>query len=199
MKRFSSFQVCFSLISFSFLSLCAGTSSAQNVDFELPTEINVVQGRLSVAFNDGVNEQEAQALIESLGYSVLQTNFKPLLASAFTDKPLPEKQLSALRSNPLIQEIYESDLQAVQDNQVRSTLSERRKSRYQTSVRFQPYISGAEALRILSESTNTAFNLVARPANEIIIDVGDEDEIAFTQLDGHVKVKWVTYVGVAGF
>ncbi len=199
MKHVSLFQICFTAVCFWTFTLCTHHVIAQNVDFELPTEINVVQGRLSVAFNDGVREQEAQALIESLGYSVLQTNFKPLLASASTDKPLSEDQLNVLRSNPLVLGVDESDFRALDNRQIKSTIPELKGPGYQTSVTFQPYISENEALRILDETTNTAFDLIARPANEIIIDVGEEDEAAFAQLDGHEKVKWVTYVGVADY
>lgn len=198
MKHFIKFRS-YSPVCFLILLFCAPVALAQNVDFELPTEINVIQGRLAVAFNEGIAEQEAADLIESLGYGILQTNFTPLMASAATPESIAEEKLETLRKNSLVLEIETYDLQAMVDSPINSTRDVSTAKRYKTQVQFQTHVTMLEALRLLSETTGVDFEITNRPANEIIIDVGDDDETAFSQLDGHAKVKWVTYVGEADY
>lgn len=170
---------------------------AQNVDFEIPTEINIIEGRLSVAFKDGIHEAEARSLMASLGYDVLQVHFKPLIAVSSTPSALDEEVVGRLRAADGVLNVHAGKLpESAVSTGVPPWPSDT--NGYKTWVEFQSHLSAASAVAILKAHTHAPFAFITKPANEIVIDVGDEDEAAFSRLDGHEKVKWVTYVGVAG-
>lgn len=171
-------------------------SVAQEVDFEVPTEINIIQGRLSVAFAEGVGEETAKKLITSLGYSTLQSAFYNLNASARSEKPLTNEELDYLRGHANIVEANQVFL----DNQIYSTdpVQDSAFQRYNISLTFKSNTTQKEATQILKRLPTHSFTFAQKPSNEIVIEVGDQDETAITVLQGRDEVKWVTYVGVAG-
>lgn len=177
----------------------SGHVLAQNVDFEIPTEINIIEGRLAVAFKDGIREADARALVESLGYDALQVNFKPLSAVAGTPTAMSEEVLSRLKATDGVLDVHEGQRPENTESLTTSPLPpDIEMQRYKTWVKFQSHLSQSEAEAILGAFTDVPFSFITKPANEIVIGVGDDDEAAFARLDGHEIVKWVTYVGVAG-
>ena len=166
----------------------------QEVDFEIPTEINIIQGRLSVAFRDGVKEQAAEALIQSLGYSVLQSIFESRRALSTTGTRLTEEEKSSLENDPHVVNIQQDTL----PEHIRSTTAQHKQPQFSITVFFQSHISEKEAREILHEITAIPFTYPPKRPNELVVEVGDQDETAFVILQGRDEVKWVTYVGVAG-
>ncbi len=170
-------------------------SMGQEVDFEVPTEINIIQGRLSVVFVDGIAEEAANELIAALGYSTLQSSFYNLNANARSEKPLTTDELSYLREHP---DIVEAN-QVYLDNNIQSTDPGQNSAfqRYNITLAFESNTTQKEATQILKRLATHTFTFAQKPSNEIVIEVGDQDETAITILQGRDEVKWVTYVGVA--
>ncbi len=178
------------------LAIClfSSTGMAQEVDFEVPSEINIIQGRLSVTFKDNIKEQTADELIESLGYSIFQSTFESRLAMSTSEKALTQAEENALENDPRVLGIQQEPLPA----SVQSTNAQRSLPRFNITVSFQSHTSETEAKELLNRVTAIPFTFPQKRPNELVIDVGNEDEAAFAQLDGREEVKWVTYVGVAG-
>lgn len=172
----------------------AGLAKAQEVDFDVPTEINIIDGRLSVTFQDHVSEPEAQALVMGMGLGILQSNFKELHANSLTDRRFTEQERSQLEKNPRVEEVKDRAL----PTRIRSTDNADQLPRYSLAVNFTPNTSQEQALEILQAATPFTFSFIPKPANEIVVEVdGGQEENAVTMLQDQDEVKWVTYVGVA--
>lgn len=185
--------ICCSLMICSFF--VPETSFAQAVDFEVPTEINIIQGRLSVAFAEGIGEEAANRLMTSLGYSTLQSSFYELHANARSEKPLTKDELTFLREHANIVEanqIYLDNIQSIPPEENNAF------QQYNISLTFNSTTTQKAAEQILKRLPAHNFTFTQKPSNEIVIEVGDQDETAITVLQGRDEVKWVTYVGVAG-
>ncbi len=176
------------LLPFTFLS-----SYAQEVDFEIPTEINIIQGRLAVAFTDQITEDEANKMISDMGYNVLQTNFASRTAYALSEKQLTEEETNKIEKDSRVVSIAQSEL----PRDIKSTKASETKLRYRIEVSFLNSVTETEARNILSDQKTAAFHIKKKPANELVIEVGDQDEAAFAALQERQEVKWVTYVGIA--
>ena len=179
------------IVSLSFLLV--DSSIAQDVDFEVPSEINIIQGRLSVAFKDNITSEKASAMVESMGYSTLQSTFKFRIAKSTSPSAMEDATLKKLRAHPMVFSVNQSQL----TEPIFSTRPDQEKPRFQITVQFLSHVSEKEAKNVLKKNSDLSFSFLPKPSNEIVIDVGHEDEEAYLALQERDEVKWVTYVGVA--
>ena len=179
------------------VTLSPATSSAQEVKFDMPTEINIIQGRLSVAFNDNVHEETARLLVTGMGYDIIDTVFEPRYIWANVRNRLSSNRIRQIEANPKVLSISQTALPqpvlSINDEAV-----ERTRPRFSLAITFASTVSQEEAAAFLKESLNTTIAKSEKRPNELVIDVGDQDAEAFSMLEGRDEVKWVTYVGVPG-
>lgn len=168
-------------------------SQAQEVDFDMPAEINIIQGRLSVVFNEGVGAMDAEALMQSLGYPILQTHFYDWTSRAHAEKMLDEDQIRKIEDTPGVLNVSQMSLGNVQNT---TTPDEPAFPGYLIDVTFASHITRTDAAEILKSLAGFTFNPVSTPPNELIIEVGDKDEVAMSVLQNQEQVRWVTYVGI---
>lgn len=171
----------------------AAPSRAQEVDFDMPAEINIIQGRLSVAFHEGVGAMDAEVLMKSLGYPVLQSHFYDWTARAHGNKLLNEDQVRDIKANPGVLNVSQSSLGSVHTT---TSPNDPAFPGYLVMVTFASHITRKAALDILKPFDGFSFQPLATPPNEMIIEVGDQDEVAMPVLQNQEQVKWVTYVGI---
>lgn len=176
------------------LLLCI-PAAAQEVEFEIPSEIDIVQGQLSVVFQENVGEKEAIEIINKLQYEVLESNFSPVVISGQIESTLSDSELQKLHTDKLV-------LEAVQFTTPGPILStnenaDTREAAYMISVTFAPETTVAQAKKALEKHITLITIQTQKLPNEVIIAVGGQDEKAFQQLQNHKDVKWVSYVGTA--
>ena len=167
--------------------------NAQEVDFDVPTEINIIQGRLSVAFHDGVGKQDATVLMKTLGYPVLQTHFYDWRSEARSSKMLSEEQVRDIKETPGVLNVSQTALGNIHTTTASNAPAS---SAYLIVITFASHISRNAAKEVLKPFSDFEFTQIASPANEMVIEVGDQDEVALAVLQTQQQVKWVTYVGV---
>lgn len=92
------------------LLLLIAPAAAQTVEYELPTEIEVVPGRLSVTFADTVGEARARRLVRAAGYDVVESRFKAVEVSAYAARPLPADLRTALAGHEAVADVHESEV-----------------------------------------------------------------------------------------
>ncbi len=173
--------------------LFVDSSTAQEVDFEVPSEINIIQGRLSVAFNDNISSEKANEMLVSMGYNALQSTFKFRIAKSTSSSAMKHETLEKLRAHPLVFSAEQSQF----TEPVFSTNQDQEEPQFHITVQFLSHVTEAEAKKVLKKNSNLSFSFIPKPSNEIIIDVGHQDEEAYLALQERDEVKWVTYVGVA--
>ncbi len=168
---------------------------AQEVEFNIPTEINIVQGQLSVTFKDHVNPDDAKTLIQNLGYAITQESFPQLLVSATSTREIQEEEIRLLRQEHdlvnLSQRPAPENIRSIKRKPVEQA------PKYFLTFTFPSNTSKDLAHKVLNELSITITRIEKKP-NELVIDVGDQDAEAMSQLNGHEYIKYVTYMGEAG-
>ncbi len=170
----------------------AAPSQAQEVDFDMPSEINIIQGRLSVVFNEGIGAADAEVLMESLGYSILQKHFYDWNSWSHAEKMLTEEQVHDIKTKPGVVKVSQMSLES--KNTLRN--EDQVFPGYLITVTFASHTTRKAAQEILAPYDEFGFKSNASPPNEVIIEVGDKDEVAMAVLQNQEQVKWVTYVGI---
>jgi hypothetical protein len=186
----------FVLFALSF-TLLPASGSAQEVEFDIPTEIDIVQGRLSVTFQDGISEETARLLVTGLGYGIIETAFEPRLVWTTLQSRLSARQMRQLRNDPRVIDVQQTAIpqpvETIADDE-----REQPNPQFSLAITFIPTVSQEEAAELLDTSIGATLSRSEKRPNELVIEVGDQDAEAFTALEGLDEVKWVTYVGVAG-
>ena len=78
-------------------------ATGQTIDYEIPSEYDLVPGRLSVTFADSVPEEAARQLLAEAGdYEIVDAAFPPLRFVAQGADALLEAPCRALRSDSLL-------------------------------------------------------------------------------------------------
>ncbi len=180
----------FALFALLFIAMPAG---AQEVDFDVPTEINIIQGRLSVVFNEGFGAADAEVLMKSLGYPILQKHFYDWTSRAHADQMLTEEEVREIKAQAGVVSVSQTSLGNVHSTNASDDAGS---LGYLVMVTFASHITRQTAEDILRPFSAFDFTAVASPPNEVIIEVGDKDEVAMAVLQNQEQVRWVTYVGI---
>ena len=170
---------------------------AQQVEFNIPAEINIVEGRLSVVFKDHVAEEEALQLITQLNYKVLEVSFSPVVINGELKNPVTEEVLGNIRTDKRVLDVT---FYTTPTTHLLNTVEETEPSTPSTmiSVTFHTGISPSQAKQQLQKYVKLVSSTVHTLPNEIIVDVGSDDDVAFELLQERKQVKWVSYVGAPG-
>ena len=178
-------------------TLLPASSSAQEVEFDIPSEIDIVQGQLSITFQDAVTEETARRLVTGLGYEVIDAIFEPRLVWANLQNRLSNRQIRQLTSDSRVIDIAQTAI----PQPVQTTTHDEHQAnnpQYSLVLTLTPTVSRKEAMELLASTVDAVFSRMEKRPNELIIEVGDQDAEAFATLEDRDEVKWVTYVGVAG-
>ena len=170
---------------------------AQEVDFEVPTEINIVQGRLSVAFNDNVHEETARLLVTGLGYDIIESSFGPLYVWATLKSRLTPDQVRRFEADDRVESLSQTPIPEPVLT-INDETFEKNHPDFSLAITFKSNVSQDEAANLLKDITGARISRTEKQPNEIVIDVGDQDAEAFSMLEGLDNVKWVTYIGMSG-
>ena len=182
--------------SFIYLFLCLLLSIpafAQEVEFEIPAEIDIVQGQLSVVFQEDVGEKKAIEIIRTFQYEVLETNFSPIVITGQINSKLSDSVLENMKADKLIEEAVQFTtpgplLSTNEGDEIRDSVE-------MISVTFAFETTRAQARKALDKYVTLLSVQTHQLPNEIIISVGGQDEEAFEQLQNHKDIRWVSYVG----
>lgn len=169
---------------------------AQEVEFHIPDEIEIIQGQLSVVFNEDVKEAEAVYIIEGYEYEVLKTNFTPVIISGHLESPLDEELIARMIAHEHIQTAEQFVIPAP----VLTTRNEAVHSatEHSIAITFASGVTQNEAKKLLKNFAQPASMTVQSLPNEVVISVGNQDEKAFDLLQENKHVRWVSYVGASG-
>ncbi|MEM8483943.1 MAG: hypothetical protein AAF564_00260 [Bacteroidota bacterium] len=181
---------CLALLALLFIAIPV---SAQEVDFDVPTEINIIQGRLSVVFNEGIGAADAEVLMKSLGYPILQKHFYEWTSRAHADQMLTEEEVRDIKAQAGVVNVSQTALDNVHST---NAPDDSGSLGYLVIVTFASHITRQAAADILEPFSAFDFTAVASPPNEVIIEVGDKDDVAMAVLQNQEQVRWVTYVGI---
>ncbi len=167
---------------------------AQEVEFNIPTEIDIVQGQLSIVFKEDVSESQARQYLEQLPYDILDVNFFPVLITGELEKPLDEKVIQKMREDKRILTVEQQTTPGpILDTNVST---ETGPPRLILHTSYPAGTSSAQAKKALKKHVRRLESIrIESLPNEIIVDVGDQDEEAFDLLQSNKIVKWVSYVG----
>ena len=169
---------------------------AQEVEFEIPSEIDIVQGRLSVVFEHGVGEEEALQLIRSAGYEIIDVQFSPLVVSGTLTEQISAETIQLIESEATV---YSTTIEGSPGAYLAPSQDSENLPRpiYVLITTFTEDISEVEAGEILSNYVAMRNVKIDSIPNEVIIEVGDRDEEAIAQLQGLKQIQWVTYIGIS--
>ena len=179
------------------VTLLPASSSAQEVEFDIPSEIDIVQGRLSITFRDAVTEETARQLVTNLGYEVIDAVFEPGIVWANLQNRLSNRQIRQLTRDPRVIDVAQTAI----PQPVETSANDEQPTnnpQYALVVTLLPTVSQKEATELLASTEGAVFSRMEKRPNELVIEVGDQDAEAFATLEDRDEVKWVTYVGVAG-
>ena len=166
---------------------------AQEVEFEIPSEISIVPGQLSVVFSEEVTEERARALIESMQYEILELTFSPLQIIGHTESAISDQTLNRLNNEKGIDTVVRySEAEMLQR---RDLTNQDRETAFMIAATFQDGITQSNAKKILKKHVRLRTARTIAMQKEIIIQVGENDEAAFDLLQAQEGVRWVTYVG----
>ena len=170
---------------------------AQEVEFNIPTEIDIVQGQLSVVFNDHVDESEALKIVQQLGYDILDSRFSPLVLNGELIEPVTQMVMEALTAQEEVIEARQYTTPTIVHTTPTETQNEAH-PKPMITVSFQAGTTPDRAKKILKKYLKLASMDIHSIPNEIIVAVGAQDEEAFERLQRHKNVKWVSYIGATG-
>ena len=201
------------LCSLALLSLSAA-SLAQTVDFNPPTEIEIVQGKLAITFTEATSEAEARALLDGLGLEAPEIAFAPAYLWAASDDSLTAGEIATLEADSSVfsvaQQSREAELQrhrerldgvtgedvateglSVDDpNFTASSIPKHR-----ISLEVDRTLSEERAEQILAEIDGLALQRLEKRPSELVIDVPeDEDEAIVAALEASPIVEYVAYL-----
>ena len=177
------------------LLLCSHQAFAQEVEFHIPDQINIVQGQLSVTFKDHVSLEDAKSLIQNFGYPITKESFPRLHVSATSQRLLGEDELRTLKQEHGVDDLIH---RPAPDN-IRTINGEPtdQAPKYILTLSF-PGTTSKEQVQQLLKDLLIKITKMDKLPSEMVIDVGDQDAEAMSRLSGHAYIKWVTYMGVAG-
>ena len=175
------------------LFLCF-SAQAQEVEFNIPTEIDIIQGQLSIVFKEDVSEPKARRYLEQLPYNILDVNFSPVVIIGELGKPLEERTLQKMRKD---ERILNVEQQTTSGPILSTDVSiEPGPPKSMLFVTYPAGTSPSQAKKWLRKHVKRLRSMrIESLPNEIIVDVGNQDEEAFELLQSNKLVKWVSYVG----
>ena len=169
---------------------------AQEVEFNIPTGIDIIQGQLSVVFKDNVDQEKALQIIEEFGYDTLSVHFSPVVVDAQIEKPISKKILQQIKANTEIWEINQQLIPRTIPGDLDQTPNDL-PTEARINVTFKEGTPHKKVLKLLKKYvTLLSFNVNSLP-NEMIIDVGEQDEKAFELLQENKHIKRVSYIGAS--
>lgn len=170
---------------------------AQEVKFDVPTQIDIIQGQLSVVFKENVNQEKALQIINQLGYDTLAVNFSPVEVSGQLKKPITEEVLQKIKANnkiiDVIQYLKPGPILSTKDNTSNHSSTE-----VTVKATFQAGTPHNKAQKLLRRYIKPLSMHAHSLPNELIIEVGTQDEEAFELLQGNKHIEWVSYIGTVG-
>lgn len=162
------------------------------MEFEIPTNISIVPGQLSVVFNEDVTEERARTLMKSMHYEILEVKFYPLQMIGGVAEQVSDRILDRLKREEEI-----TDVEYYSTHDVFSTENPgSESSRYQIAATFTDGTTESQARKVLKKHLTLDYVKTTALPKEIVIQVGGSDEEAFSLLEHHKAVRWVTYVGI---
>lgn len=155
-------------------------AQAQTVSFEVPQEVRIAPGLLSVVFVDGVAESDAVDWLRGAGYETVRATFSEVVARVQSSEPFPEARVAALRDH--VDVVWAEPLRTQQGI-------------WQLRVRLAPTLSPDAAQALIRERIGlTPFEVVKIP-NDVEIRVPEgEEELALEAIEASDRVSYVTYV-----
>lgn len=163
---------------------------AQTVEYELPTSIEVVPGKLSVTFADTVDAASARAFVEALGYRVEAVNFYDVVVSARADTTLAPGAVERLRADPRVRSVEQETLFAPDDapDYLRAHYPA-----YTVTLGLAPSLHSEAARAFATEVPGLRDVRVRKLPNDLVVAVDDE-AAALEALEASPLVAYVTYL-----
>lgn len=163
--------------------------AAQTIEYELPTEYNLVPGRLSVTFADSVSEDQALTMLVERSYEVEASRFTPVMVLARLADSLSADQEAFLRDAKSVQS-FEA-FRPIPDPLPDGVTS----SPYMLHVSFHSTTPEAEATSLLVQIDGLRIQSVRSLPKEmtVVVPVGREEdaEAILAALPG---VRYVSYL-----
>lgn len=168
----------------------AGPARAQTVEYELPTSIEVVPGKLSVTFADTVAAEAAQALVASLGYRVEAVNFYDVQVTARADTTLGPGTVARLEADPRVRGVAQRVLHAPEDapDYVRAHYPA-----YEVVLALDPALHSEAARAFATAVPGLRDVRVRKLPNDLVVAVDDE-AAALEAFEASALVAYVTYL-----
>lgn len=152
-------------------------AQAQTVEYTIPTEYDLVPGRLSVTFVDTLSEQAARAVLADLGYTVVDTShFAPTVVEVVDASDLSPADLNALKA---VSEIRDVVLVAGR-----------------LRLRLDPTLDRKDAANLVRRHipNGRILGYSTRPHELIIVVPETKEETALERLEAHPLVRYVAYL-----
>ncbi len=181
------------LLCLAVLLLSASTlSHAQTIEFDPPSQIEVVPDQLAVTFKAGVAEATARTLVTDLGYEVVVAQFTPVVVQAAAAKSIPEARLQWLREQAGVQAVTA----VPRPDDVQSTRPVATTPMHVYSITLAPETTEAAARKLVEQlAEGVVVQQVTKRSNDLTIRIpAGEDELAITQLEARPEVDYVVYV-----
>lgn len=173
------------------LCLVTAPTRAQYVPLSIPDEFVIESGRLSVAFVDGVAEEDAVTWLRDAGYEPIQVQFMEVRAIVRSSEPFSETRVRSLREHVAVAGVesanrprYDSDGLGVP-------------ALFGLVIRFHPPTGDEDVRRIVEEVTGMSPFEVTKIPNDVEIRVPEgEETMVIEALQENPWVDYVTYVAV---
>lgn len=173
------------------LVLLAGSARAQTVEYTIPTEYELVAGRLSVTFADTTSEAEARRVLETFGYAVLDSSrFVPVRVEAMHPAPFSETQRAALEALPEVSRVTIHAEHPPPSDPLHET------PRYVLDIALDARLTKEEATAIVRTHAPewTITSVDKRPNELTILLPEDAEDEAVERLGAHPLVRYVAYL-----
>ena len=201
------------LCSLTLFSLSAN-SFAQTVDFNPPTEIEIVQGKLAITFTEAASEDEAQALLNGLGLEASEIAFAPAYLWAASDDSLTADEMAALEADSSVFSVAQQSREAERqrhrerlDGVTSEDVATEGLSvddpnftalsipKHRISLEVDRTLSEERAEQILAQVDGLVIQRIEKRPSELVIDVPeDEDEAIVAALEASPIVEYVAYL-----
>ena len=196
------------------LLLLPVSSFAQTVEFNPPTEIEIVQGKLAVTFADATSEGEAEALLAQLGLEAAEVTFAPAYIWAASDDSLTSEEIATLEADSSVIAVAQQSTEANR-RRLRESLegvsgedvataglsihdpnfTSSSIPRHLISLTVDRALSEQDAEKVLAQIDGLVVQRMERRPSEVVIDVPeDEDEAIVAALEASPLVDYVAYL-----
>ena len=177
--------------------LISNSLFAQEVEFDIPEEIDIIPGQLSVVFQEGVEKEHAIQVIEQYKYEVLNINFSPIVVSGELKSPLNSERIQKMEAHKSIISVEQLAAGNPSLNLEEETTTEHSLTST-ISITFVPGLKQKQVKKLVNKYTQLVTMRIQTLPNEIVIHVGEREEEAFNRLQKNKRVRWVSYIGAPG-